>query len=45
MGALALILAIMGTLGAIMGLVTAVGVVPPLGVALTGMFWMALSAI
>ena len=45
MGILAWILAILGTLGAIMGVVTAVGVVPSLGVALTGMFWLALSAV
>ena len=45
MGVLAWILAILGVLCAIMGIITAVGVVPPLGVALTAMFWLALSAV
>ncbi len=43
MGVLAWILAILGTLCAIMGIVTAVEVVPLLGVALTAMFWLALA--
>ncbi len=45
MGVLAWILAILGTLCAIMGIVTAVEVVPLLGVALTAMFWLALSGV
>ena len=45
MGILAWILAILGALCAIMGIVTAVEVIAPLGVALTAMFWLALSAV
>jgi len=45
MGVLAWILAIIGALCAVMGIITAVEIVPPLGVALTAMFWLALSAV
>ena len=45
MGVLAWILAILGALCAIMGIVTAVGVLAPLGAALTAMFWLALSGV
>ncbi len=45
MGVLAWILAILGTLCAIMGIVTAVEVILPLGAALTAMFWLAISGV
>ena len=46
MGVLAWILAILGALCAIVGIVTAVEVLPPLGIeALTAMFWLALSGV
>ncbi len=45
MGILAWIFGIIGGLCAVMGIVTAVGVVPLLGAEFTAMFWLALSAI
>lgn len=45
MAILAWVLAILGALCAIMGIVTAAGIVPTLGAAFTVMFWLALSAV
>ncbi len=45
MGLLALIFGIIGGLGAVVGIVTAVKVIPPLGPELTWTFWLAVSAI
>ena len=45
MGILALIFGILGGLCAAMGIITAAGVVPLLGVEFTLMFWMVLSVI
>ena len=45
MGILAWIFGIIGGLCAVMGIITAAGVVQPLGAELTVMFWMVLSAI
>ncbi len=45
MAAIAWIMGIIGGLCMVMGLVTATGVVPPLGAELTWMFWFVLSAI
>ena len=45
MGTFALIIGILGGLSAIMGIVTAVEVVPSLGTALTEMFWLALAGV
>jgi|TARA_B100002003_G_scaffold90347_1_gene84383 hypothetical protein len=42
---LAWILASLGGLSAVMGIITAAGVIPLLGAEFTTMFWMALSAV
>ena len=45
MGLLAWVLAILGGLCALVGVITAAGVIVPLGAAFTAMFWLALSAV
>lgn len=45
MAILAWILASLGGLSAVMGIITAAGVIPLLGAEFTTMFWMALSAV
>ena len=45
MGMLAWILGILGGLCAVMGIITAAEVIPLLGAAFTGMFWLALSGV
>ena len=45
MGILAWVFGVIGGLCAVMGICTAVGVVPLLGTGLTAMFWLALSAV
>ena len=45
MGIIALILGIIGGLCTVMGVITAVGVLPPLGAELTAVYWLILAGV